>query len=461
LSLIGDLLRILLINPPHLVGDKIPLGYQKTPSVPLGLCYIASTLESKGVTAKIIDMEMGNIGLGEVGQMISDLEPDIVGVTSFTCNHSNAIRIARAVKSCRKEVIVVLGGVHATFMHKEILETVPEIDIVVRFEGEYTMCDIIDALEGGKKLDSVNGITYRDGGKIVVNRLRQPIEYLDELPFPALHLLDPPIESYISKGEKKGLPMLTTRGCPFDCIFCSTTALHGRKYRTRSVGNVIDEIEHLQNKYKVNIISFVDDNFTMQNDRVLDLCNEIKKRNLSIEWGCSTRIDLLSDDLLRTMRSAGCGNIFFGLESASQEVLDAIRKGFSIEKAKEVVKMAEKLGIKTHCSFIIGLPRETVESLNEMVEFVDEVKPSARVLPNILDVLPGTELWASRTEYYANTPDIPVADITRIQLELFFKFYEVNAKTSELQKIAPPDIDLIDEADPYDQEWQIGREQLK
>jgi biotin synthase-like enzyme len=152
------------------------------------------------------------------------------------------------------------------------------------------------------------------------------------------------------------------------------------------------------------------------------------------------------------MRSAGCGNIFFGLESASQEVLDAIRKGFSIEKAKEVVKMAEKLGIKTHCSFIIGLPRETVESLNEMVEFVDEVKPSARVLPNILDVLPGTELWASRTEYYANTPDIPVADITRIQLELFFKFYEINAKTSELQKIAPPDIDLIDEADPYDQE---------
>ena len=134
----------------------------------------------------------------------------------------------------------------------------------------------------------------------------------------------------------------------------------------------------------------------MQNDRVLDLCNEIQKRDLSIEWGCSTRVDLLSEDLLRAMRSAGCGNIFFGLESASQEVLDTIRKGFSIEKAKEMVGIAEKLGMKTHCSFIIGLPGETVESMNKMVEFVQEVKPSARVLPNILDVLPGTELWESK-----------------------------------------------------------------
>ena len=183
--------------------------------------------------------------------MISDLKPDVVGVTSFTCNHPNAMKIAKAVKSCKKDVIVVLGGVHATFMHKEILEAVPEVDIVVRYEGEYTMCDIIDALEKGKKLDSVDGITYRDGGKVISTPLRQRIEDLDALPFPALHLLEPPIESYISKGEKKGLSMLTTRGCPFNCIFCSTTALHGRKYRTRSVGNVVKEVEYLHNKYKV------------------------------------------------------------------------------------------------------------------------------------------------------------------------------------------------------------------
>jgi radical SAM superfamily enzyme YgiQ (UPF0313 family) len=182
----------------------------------------------------------------------------------------------------------------------------------------------------------------------------------------------------------------------------------------------------------------------MQNERVFALCDEIKKRNLTIEWGCSTRIDLLSEDLLKAMRSAGCENIFFGLESASQEVLDTIRKGFSIERAKEVIKTAEKLGIKTHCSFIIGLPGETVESLNKMVDFIQEAKPSARVLPNILDILPGTELWETYHECHEKIPTIPIPDVTRIQLEIFFKFYEINSKIKEFHRITPPEIELID-----------------
>ncbi len=193
------------------------------------------------------------------------------------------------------------------------------------------------------------------------------------------------------------------------------------------------------------MISFVDDNFTMQNDRIFDLCNEIKKRNLAIEWGCSTRVDLLSEDLLEAMKSAGCGNIFFGIESASQEVLDTIRKGFNIDRAKEVVRLAESLGIKTHCSFIIGLPNETTESLNKMVEFIQEIKPSARVLPNILEILPGTEIWEFRDKYFAKTTEISAADITRVQLELYFKFYEINVKTNELHRILPPEIEIIGE----------------
>jgi radical SAM superfamily enzyme YgiQ (UPF0313 family) len=193
------------------------------------------------------------------------------------------------------------------------------------------------------------------------------------------------------------------------------------------------------------VISFVDDNFTMQNDRIFDLCNEIKQRNLIIEWGCSTRVDLLSEDLLKAMKSAGCGNIFFGIESASQEVLDTIKKGFNIDRAKEIVRLAESIGIKTHCSFIIGLPNETVESLNKMVEFVQDVKPSARVLPNVLEILPGTELWGFRDKYFEKTTEIPDADVTRVQLELYFRFYEINAKTNELQKIAPPEIEIVGE----------------
>jgi len=438
-------LKVLLINPPYWGGDKVPLGHYRTPAVPLGLCYIASTLESKGITTKIIDMDLGNIDLAELRQITLDLDPDIIGITSLTCNRNNAINVARAVKSSKQDAIVIYGGVHATFMHREILETVPEIDIVVLYEGEYTMCDIIDSIEEGRTLGCVEGITYRDEGKIITNSLRQRIENLDALPLPALHLLEPSIENYIGKGKRRGLPMITTRGCPFECIFCSTTALHGRKYRTRSVTNVVDEIEYLQKRYNLNVISFVDDNFTMQNDRIFDLCNEIKQRNLIIEWGCSTRVDLLSEDLLKAMKSAGCGNIFFGIESASQEVLDTIKKGFNIDRAKKIVRLAESIGIKTHCSFIIGLPNETVESLNKMVDFVQDVKPSARVLPNVLEILPGTELWGFRDKYFEKTTEIPDADVTRVQLELYFRFYEINAKTNELQKIAPPEIEIVGE----------------
>ncbi|MCZ7359772.1 MAG: radical SAM protein [Candidatus Methanoperedens sp.] len=433
-------LRVLLINPSYWTGGRIPLGFIKVSSIPLGLGYIGAMLESNGISTKILDLDKLDNQTEILERNLNEFSPDIVGITSFTSNYHNAVRVARAVKLQRPEALVVMGGVHATFMFREILEEVPEIDVIVRYEGEYTMSELANALESKRPLNEVNGIVYRGNGRLISTPLRARIENLDEVPFPAHHLMEPSVKDYIGNHDVRSLPILTTRGCPFECIFCSTAALHGHLYRTRTNSNVVDELEYLKDKYDINNVSFVDDNFTMQKNRVFDLCNEMKKRNLSLKWGCSTRVDLLSEELLKTMKDAGCTDIFFGIESASQKVLDTIRKGFRIEEAREVVRLAEKLGLKTHCSFIIGLPEETADSLNSMIEFIGDVKPTGRVLPNMLDILPGTELLEHRDEFYPDHFSIPYPDITRSQIEIMLKFYEVNSKTNELLRIKPPKI---------------------
>jgi len=433
--------KVLLIHPSYWTGGRKPLGYYSLSSIPLGLCYIAAVLESEGVRSTVLDMHVQEMDEETLEKRVTSERPDVVGITSMTCNFPNAVKAAKAVKSASPDTLVVAGGVHATFIHREIIKEVPEIDIVVRYEGEFTMSELVDAIGKGGNLDEVRGITFRHKGEAVSTPLRERIEDLDSLPYPAFHLLEPSVEVYIGKDEKvRALPIITTRGCPYECIFCSTAAFHGHKYRTRKMAKVVDEIEYLVRKYRVNNISFVDDNFTMQKEKVYELCREIKSRNLSIKWGCSTRVDLLTEDLLKTMKDAGCDDIFFGIESASQEVLNIIKKRFSVHQAKEVVKMAESMGIKTHCSFIIGLPRESLDSLNSMIEFVEETKPSGRALPNLLEVLPGTELYEKREEYFAGKQPIPFVDITKTQVEMLLKFYKINYGVEELFRIIPPNI---------------------
>ncbi len=416
------------------------MGYIKIAGMPLGLGYIAASLEDAGFSAKVLDMDMLGLHPGDLSKRLAQFQPDIVGITSFSANCNNAVDVAKAVKSYDPGIKTVMGGVHATFTHEEILKTVPEVDIVVRFEGEHALSEIAACVEDGRAPTNVLGISYRDGSRTVSTPLRERIEDLDSIPIPAYHLLDPSPEAYIGNGEVRCMPVITTRGCPFNCIFCSTASLHGRKYRVRDNSRVVDEIEYLVEKYRINNISFVDDNFTMRRDRVEGLCSEMKRRQVPVKWGCSTRIDLLSRDLISTMKDAGCEEIFFGIESASQKVLDTIRKDFSIEQAKQVVRMVEEMGIKTHCSFILGLPGETVESLRLILQFIDEAKPSARVLPNVLDILPGTELYERRAEFFPDGEGIPFTDIVQAQVEMLYRFYSLSQKTGELFMVAPPKV---------------------
>lgn len=429
-------MKILLISPPNRI--KPSLGeYHSYAIPPLGLLYIAAVLESKGFSSKVLDMRFNGMDQKKLDEMLDHMKPDLVGITSMTSNFPAAEYIAKFVKLRCPESLVVMGGVHATFMHREILAETPEADIIVRYEGEFTMAELAATLENGRSLKEVNGISFRDEGRIISNPDRERIEDLDCLPFPAHHLLEPKIKKYFMYTSP---PVLTTRGCPFSCIYCSTMAFHGRKYRTRSVTNVVLELEYLIDHYKVDKVSFIDDNFTMQPIRVFALCQEMKKRGLSIKWGCNARVDQVNEEILKVMKEAGCRDVFCGIESVSQRALDIVKKGYRVQQARDAVKMAEKLGIRTHCSFVLGLPGESKQTLKRMVQFVDETKPSGRALPNLLKIFPGTELSKRKEEYFSNYKPIGFADITKTQLDMFTKFLKVNYGTESLFRVEPPNI---------------------
>ena len=431
-------MKVLLISPPNRI--KPMLGeYHPYAIPPLGLLYIAAVLESKGFSSRVMDLRFYGMDHKRLEEMLSQLKPRLVGITSMTSNFPAAEYIAKFVKLRCPQSLVVLGGVHATFKHREILAEHPEIDIIVRYEGELTMAELADALENGRSLIEVKGTSFRVEGRIVSNPDRERIEDLDCLPFPAHHLLDPKIEKYFTYTSP---PVLTTRGCPFSCIYCSTMAFHGRKYRTRSVANVILELEHLIDHYKVDKISFIDDNFTMQTGRVFALCQEIKKRDLAIKWGCNARVDQVNEEILKVMKEAGCRDVFFGIESVSQRALDVVKKGYRIRQARDAVKMAEKLGIRTHCSFVLGLPGESKRTLKRIIQFIEEVKPSGRALPNLLKIFPGTELSERKEQYFSNQPSIELADLTKTQLEMYAKFLKINYGTESLYRVDPPNIEI-------------------
>jgi len=435
-------MKTLLIVPPESSGDKLQLGRFRVATVPLGMCYIAAMLASQGFQVKIFDMSVAkpSVMMDRLQSILAEEMSEVVGITSMSNNFHSAVNIAKAVKLWSPQSTVAMGGVHATFVHKELLSTVSEVDVVVRYEGEITMLELVRALEENSSLKNVKGLSFKVAGEVISTPFRSRIENLDELPFPDYGSLEPSLEWYIGDSKKRNFPVMTTRGCPFGCIYCSTMAFNGRSYRTRSVASVMSELRHLINEYRMNDVSFVDDNFTMQKDRVLSLSSEIKK--LDITWGCSARVDQVTPELLSAMRDAGCTDIFFGIESATQRVLDRVRKGFTVKQAKAAVKTAEKLGIKTHCSFIIGLPEETTRTLRNMMKFIEETKPSGRVLPNELDILPGTELAERTQEYFVNNPRISAANRTKAQIEMLMKFYEYRFGIKELFRVTPPNIIL-------------------
>src|SRR4030065_2460306 len=304
-------MKIALVTPPYPAG-----AHKQPPFIPLGLGYLGAVCEKAGYDVNVIDCQAEKLDFAGFRRRIAQTDADVVGMTSTTLTYKSALENARIAKEELPECTAVLGGCHATFWDENALNECPSLDIIVRREGEITFIELLKKLENKTSLNDVKGITFRksDGG-IARNEDRPFIENLDELPFPAHHLL--PLKSFHVVG-KTIFPLTTSRGCVYWCDFCTAVRMFGRKYRMRSPKNVVDELEHIHNAYGADQFTFYDDAFTVSQLRTAEICKEIRNRKLKIKWDCETRVDMVTKDLLLKMREAGCIAVWFGVESGSQ-----------------------------------------------------------------------------------------------------------------------------------------------
>jgi anaerobic magnesium-protoporphyrin IX monomethyl ester cyclase len=412
-------MKILLINPPQ---TFFPGSDPPAANLPLGLLYLAAVLDEAGYKTEILDAFMTDSPFRKIGDMtevgmpyekikeeIRRRKPDIVGIANpFTSQVEHAVRVADIVKEVNPSILTVVGGPHVTVVPTEFLEEAKNVDIVAIGEGEYTILDIVRFFEGKKKIDDIEGITHRMDGKVVLNSPRPFNENLDELPYPAYHLVD--MEQYLSPKmieyrsfQSRALSMITSRGCPFNCSFCSVHLHMGKTFRAHSVDYVVDHIEHLVNKYRVKTIYFEDDNLTFDIKRFEAICDKILEKDIKFQWETpnGVRADYLTLELLKKMKKTGCQSVFVGIESGDQYVLDnIIGKSLKLTNVIKFAEMCKKIGLKTGAFYIIGFPGETKETMRNTVKFALMMKRKYDVGMHLLFATPsyGTRLYAECKE---------------------------------------------------------------
>jgi len=404
-------MRVLLVQPPMILNkNEIPKF-----SPPLGLAYIASVLRKHGHTVNIIDsviQEPHGYNLGEnihlgadwdtITGQISSYNPDIVGISSmFTSQAECMHHVARLVKGVDTNLVTIVRGTHPSALPKETLKD-KNIDFVVIGEGENTMLKLVEGLSNKLPLEEIEGIGYRQNGQIVINAKAGFIENLDELPFPAWDLLQMKEYAKLVVGhgpfilQTPFFSVITSRGCPGRCIFCSIHSVYGYQWRARSAKNVVDELETLKKVYGINQVDFEDDNLLLNRKRVEALCDEIVKRKLEISWGTPNGIAINHVDynLLNKMKGAGCFCLSFGIESGNEHIRNkVIRKPISVKHARKVISWCKELNIWAHGLFILGLPGENEKTFRETINFAKWLDLDSSSF-FIATPFPGTELLA-------------------------------------------------------------------
>ena len=382
-------MQVLLINPNYRDVYAYAGSRQLTPIFPpLGLAYIAAVLREHGINVDILDANALNLDLSEIEQFVNRHDIEYAGITATTNTIEEANKIAQL---CPPSVTVVVGGYHASSLPRQTMEQFPAIDIVVKGEGEFVMLDLAQ----GKPLDSIPGIFWRGGG-IVENDPRAPIHNIEALPFPARDLL--PMEKYAAFGARRTPNdyILSSRGCPYSCIFCADHVVHGKKFRYRSPENVVEEIQHLVQERGVREIDFIDDNFTLLPQRVEEICDLMIQAGLNGEliWRCSNgvRIDRLSWLLLAKMKQAGCYMVALGIESGNSRILNNIKKGITLQQVEECVEWCREAGIETRGLFMLGNLGENEETMIETIEFAKKL-PLDTANFHITVPFPMTEYW--------------------------------------------------------------------
>ena len=344
---------------------------------PIGLMYVAASLEKAGFKVQMLDNYLMKKPINEVKDLITKINPQIVGITCGSATYPRCIETAKAIKQVNPDCTIVVGGWHASYKPDSLLAN-SEIDYVVMGEGETAVTELASAIVTGNQTQAVAiaGVGCKRSGENIKNQPKF-IENMDELPYPARHLL--PLELYDRTIEyidaKPADVMSISRGCVFNCGFCETRKLWGNICRSFSPKRVIGEIQDLQNRYGTKGIYFINDNFTLRKKETAELCNLMIENKLDLEWVCDTRVDLVNDELLALMNKAGCKTIWFGVESGSTRILKRIGRNTTPEQVETAFKLCRKNNIKTACSFMLGLPDETLKDMETSLKFAKKLSP--------------------------------------------------------------------------------------
>jgi anaerobic magnesium-protoporphyrin IX monomethyl ester cyclase len=374
------MMKIGLINPNQEI---------KNPSVHLGLAYIASFALGKipGIEFEIIDTRVAN---KKETENFFNTAFNLIGITTSTQVFSETIDIATKIKSINPKIPICIGGPHVSTYKEEALEDYP-FDYGVFGEGEYTFADLILFLKGEKTIDQINGLIYKTPeGKVISNPPRSYMDDIDSLPMPAYHLFK--MDRYPQHR------MVSSRGCPFDCVFCNSTTLWSRKWRSRKAEKIVEEMQYLIEHYGRKTFVFNDDSFNIDKKRTLQICETIISKKLDILWTVPIRVDLISTEIADKMKQAGCYSVSIGIESANNEVLRRMNKSNTIEKIKAGIEILKASGMHVTGQFMIGNPGDTLETIRESVEFA---KSSGLQLVEFYTALPykGSGLWQFVNEH--------------------------------------------------------------
>lgn len=361
---------------------------------PLGLCYIAAVLIENGFSVEIIDIDAEGIGLDEAVRRVTALRPDLVGITSMSFTFIYALELARRIKLA-SQAPVVIGGNHVTIYPQEVMSH-SCFDVGVIGEGERTFLELCLQLRqrgaAGLQgcLKDIPGLVFRDNGTALCTPVREFIRNLDELPFPAIGLLRRDKYCGCNLAEPY-TTMMTSRGCPYNCSFCSK-APWGQSYRSHSAERVVSDIERLINEFGIKAIDFFDDSFTVSRERTYAIIALIRQKKLNFEFGIVTRADLVDEEMLGELRSVGCKIMAIGVESGAPRVLKELNKELDLDKVVAAFAAAARVGIRTVGFFLIGNPTETLEDVHETIRFIKRLNADW-FKANILIPYPGSPLY--------------------------------------------------------------------
>ena len=390
-------MKVMLCSPP---GGYFAERWSQGSTMPsLGVLYLAAVLEQHHIDVQIVPGDVLNLSWADLARLFETEKPDVIGITTTTENRFQSFQLARVAKQAYPPAFVVVGGPHFTGTAVDTLTHLPDIDGVVSGEGEMTLLELVHALQARTNLRQVDGLTFREDGRILTNGERGRIADLNELPKPARHLipwgkyrfqLDVP-----GKGLQPAANLMTSRGCPFHCTFCATPANWGRRVRGLTPENVIAELEHVIARYGAKVIWFYDDTFNYNPRRAMQICDLIIERRLDIKWYCEVRVDLMTRELTAKMAAAGMFYAGFGIESGNPRVAqEIVKKVATLEEAYRFIDWALEYGVTPNPFFMFSHPTETWHEAQDTMAVIDQVKDRCDISVAIAHIYPGTELAA-------------------------------------------------------------------